>query len=146
MTNGYEENWFYAGFFFDVLKVNKKYCGLDIRFFKWNELSDKTEYVLHIRNLKQALNHRLILKKIHKVIKFNEDAWLKPYIGMNTDLRKKAKNDFKKDFFKLMNNAIFGKTMENLRKQILDLSQQKEEEIIWCQNPVTIQQSFSQNI
>ena len=111
-----------------------------------NELSDKTEYVLHKRNLKQALNHRLILKKVHKVIKFNEDAWLKPYICMNTGLRKKAKNDFKKDFFQLMNDAIFGKTMENLRKQISDLSQQKEEEIIWCQNQVTIQQSFSQNI
>ena len=108
-------------------------------------LSDKTEYVLHIRNLKQALNHRLILKKVHKVIKFNQDAWLKPYIGMNTGLRKKAKNDFKKDSFKLMNNAVLGKTMENLRKQISDLSQQKEEEIIWCQNQVTIQQSFSQN-
>ena len=107
-------------------------------------LSDKTEYVLHIRNLKQALNHRLILKKVHKVIKFNQDAWLKPYIGMNTGLRKKAKNDFKKDSFKLMNNAVLGKTMENLRKQISDLSQQKEEEIIWCQNQVTIQQSFSQ--
>ena len=107
-------------------------------------LSDKTEYVLHIRNLKQALNHRLILKKVHKVIKFNQDAWLKPYIGMNMGLRKKAKNDFKKDSFKLMNNAVLGKTMENLRKQISDLSQQKEEEIIWCQNQVTIQQSFSQ--
>ena len=62
-------------------------------------LHDKTECVIHIKNLKEALNHRLVLKKVHKVIKFNQNAWLKPYIDMNTDLRKKAKNDFAKDFF-----------------------------------------------
>ena len=72
-------------------------------------LHDKTEYVIHIGNLKQALNHRLVLKKVHKVIKFNQNARLKPYIDPNTNLRKKAKNDFKKDFFTLMNNIIFGK-------------------------------------
>ena len=62
-------------------------------------LHDKTEYVIHIRNLKQALNHGLVLKKVHRVIKFNQNAWLKPYIDMNTDLRKKTKNDFERDFF-----------------------------------------------
>ena len=53
---------------------------------------DKTEYVIHIRNLKQALSHRLVVKRFHRVIKFNQNAWLKSYIDMNTDLRKKGKN------------------------------------------------------
>ena len=79
-------------------------------------LHDKNEYVVHIINLKQALNHGLILKKVHRVIKFNQKAWLEPYIKMNTDLRKIAKNDFENIFFKLMNNEVFGKTMENIRK------------------------------
>ena len=79
-------------------------------------IHDKTEYVIHTRNLKQALNYGLILKKVHKVIRFNQNAWLQPYTDMNTYLRKKAKNDFEKDFFKLINNAVFGKTMENFRK------------------------------
>ena len=72
--------------------------------------------VIHIRSLKQALNHGLILKRVYRVIQFNEEAWLKPYIGKNTDLTKGAKNDFERDFFKLMNNSVFGKTMENVRK------------------------------
>ena len=79
-------------------------------------LHDKTEYVIHIRNLKQELNHGLILEKVHRVIKYNQNAWLKPYVDMSTDLRKKQTNDFEKDFFKLMNNIFFGKTMENVRK------------------------------
>ena len=78
-------------------------------------LHDKTEYLIHIRNLKQALNHGLVLKNVHKVTKFNQNGWLKPYIDMNTNLRKKAKHDFQKDFLKLMNNAVF-RSMENMRK------------------------------
>ena len=79
-------------------------------------LHDKAEYVIYIRNLKQVLNHGLVLKKVHRVIKFNQKAWLKPYIDMNTKLKQKAKSNFQKGFFKSMNNAVFGKTMENVRK------------------------------
>ena len=79
-------------------------------------LRNKKKYVVHIKSLKQALNYGLKLKKNHTIIEFNQEAWLTPYIDMNTELRKVAKNDCKKDFFKLMNNSVFGKTMANIRK------------------------------
>ena len=66
-------------------------------------LHDKTEHVIHIRNLKQALNHGLILKKVHRVIQFNKKAWLSPYIDINTKLRQKANYNFEEDFFKMNN-------------------------------------------
>ena len=78
---------------------------------------DKKEYVVHIRALKQAFNHGLIFKKVQWVFKFNQEVWLKSYIEMNTKLRTEAKNNFEKDFLKLMNNSIFGKTREVVRKQ-----------------------------
>ena len=70
-------------------------------------LHEKTEYVVHIRNLKQLLNHGLIRKKVHRVINFNQKACLKSYIDLNIKLRQIARNIFEKYFFKLMNNAVF---------------------------------------
>ena len=78
-------------------------------------IEDKEKYVIHIAGLKQTLNHGLVFKRVHRVIEFRQEAWLRPYIDMNTKLRTEAKNYFKKDFFKLMNNSVFGKTMENVR-------------------------------
>ena len=87
-----------------INKCNKLVCTVQ----------DKENYVFHKIALKQAIDHGLILKKVHRVIEFRQEAWLKPYIDMNTKLKTEAKNEFEKDFFKLM-NSVFGKTMENVR-------------------------------
>ena len=119
-------------------KAKKLVCGIE----------DKGKYVVHIRAVKQALNHELILKKVHRVIQFNQKAWLKPYVNMNTKLRKEAKNEFEKDFFKLMNNAVYGKTMENVTKHRyikLVTTEEKRNKLVSEQNYYTTKH-FSKNL
>ena len=102
-------------------------------------LPDKTEYVIHMRNLKKTLNYRLVSKKVQRVTKFNQNAKLKPWIDMDRDLRKKQIVILKVQLLEKR-----WKIWENI--EILNLSKQKEEETIWCQNQIIILQSFSHKI
>ena len=92
-------------------KCNKLLCNI----------YDKENYVVHIRTLKQALKSWINTKNVHKAFQFNQEAWLKSYVRMNTKLRIDAKNNFEKDFLKLMNNAVFGKTMDNAMQENTDI-------------------------
>ena len=81
-------------------------------------LRDKDRYVLHYRNQQLCKSLGMRLTKVHRALRFDQSPWMEPYIRMNTELRKKAASDFEKDLYKLMNNSVFGKTMENLRKRV----------------------------
>ena len=79
---------------------------------------DKNNYVVHYKNLQFYLSQGMRLKKVHRALEFDQEPWMEPYIRMNTEFRKQAKSDFETDFYKLMNNSVFGKTMENLRNRV----------------------------
>ena len=81
-------------------------------------LEDQKNYVVHYRNLQFYLKQGMKLKRMHRVLEFKQERWMEPYIRMNTEFRKNAKSDFEKNFYKLMNNSVFGKTMENLRNRV----------------------------
>jgi len=81
-------------------------------------LSYKNNYVLHYKKLQLYLDLGLKLKKVHGVLEFNQSFWLKEYIDFNRQTRTKAKKSFRKDFFKVMINSVFGKTIENIRKRV----------------------------
>ena len=105
-------------------------------------LHDKSEYVTHIRNLKQALSHGLVLTK------FNQTSWLKSYIDMNPKLRAKAENNFEKDFFQMMNNIVFEKTMENVRKHsnIKFLTTERRRNYLASEPNYYIKKVFTENL
>ena len=95
-------------FLFEKMKIGRKEKLVP-------NLKDKKRYVVHIKALYQALKHGLKLRKVHRVIEFQQSKWMKAYIMLNTKCKKDAKNEFEEDFFKLMNNSVFGKTMKNIR-------------------------------
>ena len=105
-------------------------------------LHDKSEYVTHIRNLKQALSHGLVLTK------FNQNTWLKSYTDMNTKLREKPENNFEKDFFKMMNNIVFEKTVENVRKHrdIKFLTTERRRNYLASEPDYYIKKFFTENL
>ena len=101
--------------------------------------TDKKNYLVHYRMLKFYVKHGMIIEKVHEVISFKQRSWLKPYIDFNTNKRNKVDNEFEKDFYKLLNNAFYGKTMENVRNRIKVefIKKDEDEKIVKQQSKLT---------
>ena len=111
-----------------------------------SNLDNKSKYVVHYRNLQLYLSLRMKFTKIHGVLKFKQSDWLKKYIGFNTDKMKISANSLEKYLFKLMNNSVFGKKMENLRKRSVKLVSNSKDYIRFISKPSFVSQKmFSKN-
>ncbi len=95
-------------------------------------LETKKKHICHYRLLQKYLELGMTLDGVHQVIKFRQSPWMKPYIDMNSELRKEATSEFERDFYKLMNNSVFGKTMENVRHQRTMTLMHSHEKIEWA--------------
>ena len=114
----------------------------DVKKFISN-LGNKIKYVLHYKNVQLYLSLGMRLAKIYRGLKFKQSDWMKKYIDFNTEIRKNADNDFEKDFFKLMINSVYGKTMENLRKKKkVRLVKNKKDFLKYTSRPTHITHKF----
>ena len=108
-------------------------------------LNNKKKYVIHIRALDQALKHGLVLEKFHRIVKLNQRVWLKTYINKNTELRKDAKNDAEKDFFKLMNSNAFNRTISKNKYLKYVMKLQFKDGVRFTENVKAVEMGQDQN-